>query len=376
MKKQRIRARPKRQASKAMPHPVRWLRQQAVDYWTGGWWHKAVIVLFLMIGLTVGTMYGIARWYIWQERGKPLELGITFVADYASALGLNPHQTLTAMLGDLGVRHIRLVSHWDDIEPRPGKYNFSELDWEFRAANAAHATVTLSIGLRQPRWPECHPPAWVDTRQPVAVWQPQVEQFMAAVINRYKTNPALRSYQLENEYFLKAFGLCTDFSRDRLVSEYNLAKQLDPQHPVIVARSNNAIGTPIGQPTPDEYGFSVYKRVWDKTITHRYLEYPFPAWYYAFLAGTEKIMTGRDTMIHELQAEPWPPNDQWIGDASVAEQDKSMNADILKRRIRYGEATGMKQIYLWGAEWWYWRLVKAHDPSLWNAAKQAFQTTN
>jgi len=172
---------------------------------------------------------------------------------------------------------------------------------------------------------------------------------------------------------LKVFGVCNDFSRERLESEFKLVKWVDPIHPIIVARSNNAIGTPLGKPTPDEFGFSVYKRTWDQTVSHRYIEYPFPAWYYAFLAGVEKIMTGKDTIIHELQAEPWPPRNVWVSDASLGEQDKSMNAAILKKRFQYGEGTGMKQIDLWGAEWWYWRKVKAHDPSLWNVAKEAYK---
>jgi hypothetical protein len=32
----------------------------------------------------------------------------------------------------------------------------------------------------------------------------------------------------------------------------------------------------------------------------------------------------------------------------------------------------MKNIDLWGAEYWYYRAVKLHDPSLWNVAKQEF----
>lgn len=342
-------------------------------YWRGGWWHKTLVIAVTTAMVCVGTMYGIARWYIWQERNKPLELGVSFVADYARAMGLDPHQTFTAILDDLGVKHVRLVGYWSDIEPSPGTYDFSELDWEMQAAAAAHADVTLSLGLRQPRWPECHPPSWVDTSKPTADWQPQLEQFITTVVQRYRNNPALQSYQLENEYFLKAFGECKNYDRSRLVDEFNLVKKLDPGHPVIIARSNNALGAPVGQPTPDEFGVSVYKRVWDSHLTHRYFEYPFPAWFYAFLAGSEKIITGKDTIIHELQAEPWPAHGQWIGSTPVAEQNKSMNAGILKNRIQYGEATGMKSIYLWGAEWWYWRLEKAHDPSLWQVAKAAFR---
>jgi len=323
-------------------------------------------------------MYGIAKWYMAQQSSKPLTLGVTFIADYAQQLGTNPHQSLDAMIYGLGVRNFRFVSYWNDIELKPGVYNFSELDWEFGQADASHSTVSLSIGLRQPRWPECHAPSWAAS-EPESVWYPQLTQFITTVVNRYKNNPALVSYQLENEYFLKAFGQCTNYSRSRLVNEYNLVKKLDPNHTLIVSRSNNALGVPVGQPQPDEFGVSVYKRVWDATITHRYFEYPFPAWFYGFLAGADEIATGKNTIIHELQAEPWPPDGQEIQNVSIAEQNKSMDATILKSRIRYGEATGIRTIYFWGAEWWYYRLVDEHDASVWNVAKQAFtqaQATN
>jgi hypothetical protein len=322
---------------------------------------------FLILGVT--SMYGIAQWYINSNSKKPLVMGATFVPDYARYFGLDPEKTLRAITGDLGIKHLRLVSYWDTVEPTPGAYNFGELDWQFRVANETGAKVSLALGLRQPRWPECHQPAWA-TKLLGKAWEQPLYDYMAAVVNRYKFDPALESYQLENEFFLKAFGECTNFDRERLVHEYNMVKALDPAHKLVVSMSNNAIGTPIGTPTPDEWSISVYKRVWDKTITKRYFEYPIPAWYYAFRAGFTKITRGHDSFIHELQAEPWTPEGSGgIVNTPLAEQDKSMNSTILTNRIEYGRATGMKTVYLWGAEWWYWRMQTKNDPSLWNAAK-------
>lgn len=346
--------------------PIGWLFR----YWKKNIWHKLVVIFIVLIGLSLGVMYGIARWYIAQQANKPYDLGVTYIPDYAEYYGLNPNETLKAILTQLPINNIRYVSYWSDIEPTPGKYNFTELDQEFAMANSAHVKVYLSIGLRQPRWPECHPPNWIKG-QPTSVWYPELYSYMTTVVNRYKNNPALEGYELENEYFLKAFGQCTDYSRQRLINEFNLVKKLDPNHKIIISRSNNAIGIPWGQPIPDEFGLSVYKRVWDKTVTHRYFEYPIPAWYYGFLAGAEELKSGRNMIIHELQAEPWPPTAML--QASEQEQSKSMNATILKNRIAYGEATGMKTIDLWGVEWWYWQKVKFNNPSDWNVAKQAFE---
>lgn len=317
-------------------------------------------------------MYGVAQWYIHKHDKQPLVLGATFIPDYAESFGLNPKDTLQAMLSDLKLKQVRLVSYWSDIEPTPGHYDFSKLDWQFAMARQYGAKVSLSIGLRQPRWPECHEPDWVNIDPANQnAWKPQLFHFMEAVINHYKDNPALGDYELENEFFMKVFGECKDFDRSRLVDEYNLVKAMDPAHHVIVSRSDNWIGIPVGQPTPDEFAISVYKRVWDATITHRYFEYPLPPWFYASLAGSEELLSGKDMIIHELQAEPWTPNGKLITEISVDEMYKSMNPQRLKDRIAYGEATGMRTIDLWGAEWWYYMKVKQHDPGVWNVVKDA-----
>jgi hypothetical protein len=78
-------------------------------------------------------------------------------------------------------------------------------------------------------------------------------------------------------------------------------------------------------------------------------------------------------MLHELQAEAWPPLGD-IKDNSIAEQNKSLDAYRLKERIQYGVDTGMRDIDLWGLEWWYWRKEKQQDPSLWFAVRDSLQT--
>lgn len=316
-------------------------------------------------------MYGVAVWYQHAQKSK-VSLGVTFIADYATYLGLDAHETYLAILNDLHVKQLRLVSYWSDIEPTQGNYDFSELDWEMQQAQAHGAKVSLAIGLRQPRWPECHPPSWIDTSKPAAQWQPQLNQYITAVVNRYKGNSALASYQLENEFF-NTFGQCPNHDRNRLASELVLVKKADLAHPVIISRSDNYIGFALRQPLPDEVGISVYRRVWDSQVTHRYFQYPFTSWYYAFLAGTQKILTGKDSVLHELQTEPWPPDGKSITQIDLTEQNKSFNAQIFQNTVKYGKQTGLTHIDLWGAEYWYYRMQTLHDPSVWNTAQNIFK---
>lgn len=368
-----------------MPEPSKPKQVLTIKKWPNAVWRyvwrasffRRVLFCFLAVVIAFFTgMYSVGQWYIHKHANEPLTLGTTFVPDYARSFGLDPNETLRAMFEDLGMKQVRLVSYWKNIEVTPGKYDFSELDSEFALANQYNAQVSLAIGLRQPRWPECHEPKWVDVSGPENQWKPQLFKFISAVVDRYKDNPALDSYQLENEFFMSVFGECKNFDRSRLVDELDLVKRHDSGHKVIIARSNNWVGLPIGQPRPDQFGISVYKRVWDATFTHRYFEYPLPAWFYAALAGGGQILTGKDMIIHELQAEPWTPNGLEITQTPLSEQFKSMNAKRMKDRIDYGEATGMRTIDLWGGEWWYWLKVKKGDPSVWNVVKDAVAQAN
>jgi len=337
-----------------------------------GFWTRLLLILTALILIFTSSIYGIALWYQHSEAGKSYELGVSFSAPYAKALGLDPRQAYSAVLGDLGVKHLRLMSYWSEIEPTAGTYDFSELDWQLQEAAKHGATVSLAIGLRQPRWPECHAPSWVDITKPKSEWQPALEQYMTAVIQRYKTVKVIKSYQLENEFF-NTFGNCPDRSRDRLASELALVHKLDPTRSVIISRSNNYAGFAIRPPRGDINGISLYRRVWDSTVTKRYFTYPFPSWHHAFLAGVQKLLFKQESVIHELQTEPWPANGAFITDVSLDEQNKTFDATRLKANVEFAKQTGIRHIDLWGAEYWYYRKVTLHDSSVWQTAKDIFK---
>jgi hypothetical protein len=350
---------------------VKRIWRKMTRYWSQGrWWRKATILLVGILVAYVSFMYVTAQIYIASRANQPLRYGVTFIAPYARHFDLDPKDTLQAMIDELGIKQFRLVSYWNIHEREQGVYDFEDLDWQFAMAEEADAKVSLAIGLRQPRWPECHMPEWAE-QMPMSEWQEHLKDYMGVVIDRYKDSPVLESYQLENEFFLDVFGICPDHSRERLIDEFEYVRQKDPTKPIIVSRSNNALGIPINEPRPDISAVSVYKRVWDTTLTKRYFEYPFPAWFYAHLAAMGELFIDRDMIIHELQAEAWLPQGFSMNNVEdIEEQNKSMNAERLKSRIEYGRATGIKEIYLWGAEWWYWRKVHADDPSMWDVAKE------
>ncbi len=334
-------------------------------------WLRAALIISCFVFLISSFSYGIALWYQHSQAGKPYKIGVTFIPSYAEYLGVDPEQTLGAIINDLGVRQFRLVSYWNQIETSPGQYDFSQLDWQFAVIEMAGGKVSLAVGLRQPRWPECHAPAFYDTKQPRQQWQPQLEKFMSEVVTRYKNSPALVSYQLENEFFNK-FGQCYNFDRLRLAEEKALLKKLDPKHQVIISRSNNYAGFALRGPLGDINGISLYRRVWDATLTKRYQTYPFPSWHYAALAGVQKALKDQESIIHELQMEPWPPNGKNIRDVDLKEQDHTFDAARFQSTLAFAKQTGIRQIDLWGAEYWYYRWKVLGDDSVWQEAQKSF----
>lgn len=351
--------------------------RRLLKYYRQNIWHKIWCIFVAIVTFGLLSTYGIAQWYIQKHADEPLVIGATFIPNYARYLGVDPKETLTAIFDDLGIKRIRLVSYWDIGEPERGQYDFSELDWQFELAESRGVTVSLAVGLRQPRWPECHMPTWAKTL-PMDEWAPLLKQYMQVTVERYKDSPVLESYQLENEFLLKVFGECPDHSPERLIDEFYFLRALDSSRPIIVNRSNNAVPSwPINEPRADLVGASIYKRVWDSVITRRYLEYPIPPWFYAFLAAGTEITTGRNTFIHELQTEAWIPEGfGGIANAPISEQNKSFQPEDIGKRLDYAVKTGMRTIDLWGVEWWYSRMKVQGDPSLWEAGQSAIAETN
>ena len=300
---------------------------------------------------------------------KQTTLGVSFSVKYANDLSINPKACLTATLLDLHVRRLRLMSYWDVHEPKQKTYNFTELDWQLELAKKYGATVSLAIGLRQPRWPESHWPHWA-TNMAEEEWQNALHDFIKTVINRYKKHPCLESWQLENEALLKTFGLYGNFDRKRLVSEYNLVRRLDRKHPIIMTTSDSW-GIPFKKPHPDMYGISIYRRFYDRgeyRISRR------PPFFYKLRGRLIRLVTGKQTFIHELQAEPWGP--KATNEMKRVEQAITMNPTYLKETIAFAKKTNLSLIYLWGLEWWYWLKVTHQDSEIWDAAKSVFTVSS
>jgi len=307
---------------------------------------------------------------------KIKRIGASFSVKYAGELGVDWQPAFQALLDDIGVKHVRLMSYWDMHEPQDDQYDWFALDWQMDEAAKRGAQVSLAVGLRQPRWPECHFPDWAK-RLPREEWHPKLMDYLTAVVKRYQNHPALVSYQLENEALNDWFGECFVHERDKLkadlTKEFELIKQLDTKHKVVMSLSDQH-GIPAGEPTPDIYGYSVYRVVYNQQIAKGYFIYPTPIWYHRLRAWVIDVLKNRPILIHELQLEPWGPAP--TPQLSIPEQDKSMSPTQMYKNVDFGRQIGLDEAYLWGAEWWYWRKVVLGDSDPWVAAKDIVRQIN
>lgn len=295
--------------------------------------------------------------------------GVSFSIKQCRNFQLDYTETLDALLHDMGVRRFRLMSYWDEHEHAPGQYDFTTLDEQLKRIHEAGGEVTLCLGARQPRWPENHWPEWA--------WElPKPERdralldYIEVVVRRYKAHTVIVSYQLENEALLTNFGERPDTDRARLRAEFKLIKQLDPTRPIIMTTSTSW-GIPVRQPIPDIVGFSYYQVLYNNSSYGRSFHRP---WLDKLRSLGIKFLHRKPSFIHELQAEPWGPQNIW--DMDIIEQSKSMSLSQLKENIRQAQATRLSPIDLWGAEWWYWLKVTEQDTSIWDYLQQSvFETT-
>lgn len=338
--------------------------------------HKILKVLTLITLLVLGLILMFVIIFRPVGGSQFKRLGSSFSIKYAQELGLDWKETYLALLEDIDIPSLRLMSYWDEYEKENDVYDFETLDWQMDKAQENGAKVSLAIGLRQPRWPECHQPNWADNLA-YDEWKQELEEYIAVVVNRYKDHPALESYQLENEAFNQWFGICDiqdrKVLRERLVDEFELVKSLDDNTPVIMSLSDQH-GFPLGGPTPDIYGYSIYRVVYNTQVIPFYLIYPTPIWYHRMRAQVIDVIKDRPILVHELQLEPWGPKP--TVELSIEEQDRSMSPAQMYRNVDFARQIGLDEGYLWGAEWWYWRKTVKNDPTIWKVAKDIVNQVN
>lgn len=344
-------------------------RTRAADYWPiVKIWLKAGAVIVVLLALAI---FGIGASYAAKKSKEEIKLGVSFSVKYAEELGIDYQQALETLLGEVDIHSVRLMSYWDIHEPQNNHYDFSVLDRQLEIARQNNTPVALALGQRQPRWPECHIPNWANQLS-TEDRQSELLSYLETVVTRYKNEPLIESYQLENEAANDLFGICPEFDVDFMQQEYDLIKSIDSDT-LLTTNVSNQSGLALQEPTGDKIGFSIYKQAYFPALGQD-IQWNFwyvPSWWHGFRAAMSETFTQAPSFVHELQAEPWGPVETVSLDDAT--QKKLTDTKIIQRNVDFALQSGMKEVYLWGGEWWYWRLTRYNDQELWNGVQEIYR---
>ena len=326
----------------------------------------------IIIELAVFCLFGIlVVWLYFADfsQGAKMDYGVTFSSKYTQELGLNWPSVYLEILNDLKVRDFRLVLYWDEAEKERGVYDWSGLDWQLDELAKVNGRAIVALGERVPRWPECHTPAWANnlSREEKQV---ALNNFVEQAVNHYKNQPAIISWQVENEPFLNSFGICQDLDKTAFRKEVATVRANDTR-PIVITESGELSTWLGGGIIGDQVGTSVYRVVWNKTVGYFY--YPLPPAYYYLKAKLINFLTGEAKFfVSEMQMEPWSEG-QLVIFLPLEKQLQGMDVVKFKNNLEYSKRVGLGPVYLWGVEWWYWLKEKENDSSLWNTAQEIWR---
>lgn len=297
-----------------------------------------------------------------EVREKNVNFGVTFSPRYASELMLDPKKIYLEMLDDLKVKTVRLPVYWDEVETVPGKFNFSRIDYYLNEAQKRNVEIILSLGLKQPRWPECFYPIWAKDLTPSLKAQ-KILRLIKEEVKHFKKYSNITYWQVENEPLLN-FGLCdpppNQVTLEMLKREIEVVKALDSR-PVMLTDTGELSTWVDILNLADSVGVSLYRTVWNPTFG--LVDYPLPpAFYSAKVALSQMFFGSKPIIISELQAEPWLLKP--ILDTDVSKLEKLFPLSKLKEHVQFAKETGIEEIYLWGIEWYYYMGKHGHPQYL------------
>src|SRR6266498_1576711 len=340
--------------------------KEQVQGWKLFWRITAIIIIGLGIfWLGIGQYLRVTT----PNAARPITWGVTFSEKFAKQLGLDWKEAYRAILSDLGVKHIRLIAYWDDLEAKRAQFDFSDLDYQMDQAHSHGTNVILVVGQRVPRWPECHFPDWS-----MNLAQPERDaaflDYMTAVLNHYRNHPALMYWQIENEPYL-TFGICPLVDVILIDEEIALTKNKDPGHKILITDSGELGRWYWAAEQGDLFGTTLYRRVHNQIFG--FIDYHVPPEFFRLKEKVTRIFIHdfkKRFIVIELATEPWL--NRLLYETTPREQFAYFDFPFFQDTIRYAKLTGFDEFYLWGVEWWYWLKINQGHPEFWNFAKTLF----
>ncbi len=332
-----------------------------------------------------------ARWrQVPVGRRGDTRLGISFRPRQCEDLNLDPRQTLTTLLSypfDL----VRISAYWDRVEPVPGKFDPTEMDWQLDAAERVGKRVIVCLGpVKSFGYPEYFVPRHrldralpesrlIDGTSHPALLEATTE-YLARLVQRYRDREAIIAWQVEHEAvdplgLEHSWRLAETFVRH----EVDAVRAADPSRPILLngfLPTSTAVLAHQWWRTRDQGdSVAVAEQLADIVGIDHYPRHAVAGigpWS-VYLDGATSILparrrrrlltrvaaTGREVMVTEGQAEPWesvtiPPSpDARIAYSCPPERIIQTYSDCLRWARQAG--TALSAYLFWGAEYWVMR---------------------
>lgn len=301
------------------------------------------------------------------------KIGTTFARGYAESLGLDPKKTLDEII-KLGLNPIRIGVYWEEVEIKPGQFDFSNFDWIVEKLSYAKIDIILAIGAKTPRWPEFHLPEFIRAKYHFKNKEvinnndflADVKVYLKKVLDHYKNEQQIKYIQVENEPF-EPFGpnkwtLSLKFVAEEIKYVREMTRLpiiitnggMDPIPPIIghVYGKYKRLGECLNQNT-DLVGLDVYPIIPQKVL-EKYFYFKAGESQWKKLAEIKNQIENnkgqkKKAWITELQAEPWEPKKMNTANPLA---NPSCNPDLVGQYLKKCQQLGFEVILLWGVEFW------------------------
>ncbi len=312
------------------------------------------------------------------DTGLPSEtrVGTTFSPWEAERRGLD-YQAAYERLLDSPLQVIRLGSFWSEVET----HGWGRLDWLVQRALEADKQIVIAVGVKSPRWPEfwgparlrlADAPAWSRLDQSVPGLRSGALGFITEVVLRYRDQPHLVAWQVENEPLDPSGRDMWSLSDELLAAEVDLVRLLDDRPLALTFYLPLAMECDLGRlgdcpmslagflpvsgsrlldllEAGDVLGIDVYTSIGSAKAGDGWQSQVAQWQQRAREAGVELWVT-------EAQAEPWPTASSGERNVQIVTAQRSLE---LYHQLA---AMGIGTILLWGSEHWLSQ-IQQHDPS-------------
>ncbi len=312
-------------------------------------------------------------------------VGMTFSPIQCEYLN-QPWETTYEDILDMGFDLIRLGAYWNEIEAVEGEYDFSRLDIQIEKAKAKDIAIVLTVGMKAPRWPEYFIPEWILKKIKLkhagdvstnGFLRKATLNFIEKVLQRYKNEDAIICWQVENEPLDRAGPNLWYIAKDFLLEEAMLIREMDnKQRPLMIniatypntlLRLLNRIFSatnPLNDALQicDILGLNIYPVVGQRFFGIDMTFKTTTGSRYRYLKKIKEKAHANNLPIWvtELQAEPWDP-----GKLVHIDQAQPITSSPSQIREYFLElrSLGLDTIFLWGAEYWFFRENNFNDTS-------------